>query len=69
MSLRSKVRKAFKDKTWQMKPSETEVIDIVTIVKHHSSDECRFEVERFEKYMKLLSDPSLVRGSAYLTLL
>ena len=57
------------DTAWLMKPSEIEVDEIAAIVKLHSSTECTFEVERFEKYMKLLSDPNLVRGLTYLTLL
>ena len=69
IALRSKVKKAYEDTAWLMKPSEIEVDEIAAIVKQHSSAKCGFEVERFEKYMKLLSDPNLVRGLTYLTLL
>jgi hypothetical protein len=63
------VKKAYEDPAWLMKPSEIEVDEISAIVKLHSSTKCAFEVERFEKYMKLLSDPNLVRSLTYLTLL
>ena len=63
------MKKAYEDTTWLMKPSEIEVDEIAAIVKHHSSTKSAFKVERFEKYMKLLSDPNLVRGLTYLTLL
>ena len=58
--------------TWLMKPSETsetEVTEIVAIVKHQSCRKCRLQVKKFEERMKLLSDPNLVRGFTYLTIL
>ena len=63
------MKKAYEDKTWLMKPSKTEVEEIVAIVKHHSGAKYRPEAENFEKYMKLLSDPNLAMGFTYLTLL